>query len=416
MNDMKDSVDTLQSVSAMHDTTHSQESRVLDVLVTLGEQKRLILSTAVAGALIGLVVSLMLPPSYTGKTVMMPPQQQKGGLTSIPGLDALADLGGAIGMKTPEEMYVGLLQSDAVADDLVKRFNLKTRYGEELLSDAREKLARHVKISSDKKTGFITIEASDKSPEFAAQLANGYVDGLTRQLGRLALTEAQQRRVFFQREVDKTLIQLSQAEATFDHARQKSGVISLDGQVTSTIRASADLRARIAAREVQIQAMRTYATDQNPDVQRALAEVSAMQQQLARLEQGGGTARNGAEGSGNASSVDSDAAALANIRAYREVKYQEAMLDQFRKQLELAKMDEAKEGPLVQQVDAATPPERKSAPKRLLIVAISFVLGLAVGICAGLYKAALRANRNLSFQMARLRDAWRLRSLTNGVK
>jgi len=374
---------------------------VVDILITLGEHKRLILKTAVIVALLGIAADVVLPASYTAKTVFMPPQQQKSGIGALAGLDALSDLGGAIGLKTPDEMYVGLLKSDTVADDLVGRFDLRARYKKRRLSDARERLAGEVNITSDKNSGLITVEAKDKSPEFAAKLANAYADELRLLLDRIAVTDAQQRRLFFQQQIDKTLTKLSEAEVNFEQARAKSGVVSLDGQVASTIRESAALRAKIAASEVQLQAMRTYATADNPDVERVVAAVTTMRKQLADMERG-------SEGEAGAD-VQGSAAALANIRAYREVQYQEAILDEFRKQLELAQVDEAKEGPLVQQVDVARAPDRRTGPKLPVVIALAILAGLVVGVGFALCNAHLASNPQLRDTLRRVREAWRIR-------
>ncbi|MEM5433787.1 Wzz/FepE/Etk N-terminal domain-containing protein [Paraburkholderia diazotrophica] len=401
MNDMQ--LNSISAPTAARKSTLFAEQNidVIEVLVTLGEQKWRLLCKTVIGAMLGVAISFALPPLYTSNTVLLPPQQQKGGLSAMAELGALSELGGAVGIKTPDEMYVGLLKSDTVADDLIKRFNLRQRYDEKLMRDVRERLKRNVLITSDKKTGFITIEASDRVPEFAAQLANAYVDELRLAVDRLAVTDAQQRRVFFQQQIAKTLDRLSEAEIAFDEARRKSGVVSLDGQVANTIRTSAELRARIAATEIELQAMRTYETDENADVQRALATIEAMRGQLQALEQGG---NDGAQGAANR-----DSSALANIRAYREVKYQEAMLDQLRKQLALAQVDEAKEGPLVQQIDVAVAPEKKSWPKRWLFGALAGLLGLLIGVAPVVIRHALQKNQHLLGDVIRLSRAWRLK-------
>lgn len=402
MNDMQ--MNPAMTDSAQHldpDADSDPGFDFVNMLVTMGERKKLIFKTTAIIAVLGVALNLLLPPVYTSKTVLMPPQQQKTGFGALAALGALSDLGGAIGVKTPDEMYVGLLKSDSISDDLIRRFNLKARYHKSLTPDAREKLASKVKISSDKKSGFVTVEASDKAPEFAAQLANAYVDELRKLLDRLAVTDAQQRRMFFQQQISATLQRLSNAEIAFDQARQKSGVVSLDGQVTNTIRESAALRARIAASEVQLQSMRTWATDENPDVQRSLAAIKAMREQLAQMERGG-NASDDMNGQG-------DSAALANIRAYREVKYQEAILDEFRKQLELAQVDEAREGPLVQQVDVALPAEKKSGLKLWLVVVLSIVAGAAGGVTLALGHGALSANPELAGKLSRIRNAWRIR-------
>lgn len=378
------------------------EISLTDILVAIGQQKYFILRWVLVAIVLGVVVSFLLPSVYVGQTVIMPPEQNRSGVSALAGIGELAGLGGSLGVKTPDDIYVGLLQSDAIANDLIARFKLKERYRAKLTSDARSTLRGKVQVTSDKKSGFITVKASDKSPVFAAELANAYIDELRKLLDRLAITDAQQRRVFFQQQIDKTLSRLSEAQSAFNQAQKKSGVVSLDEQVSSTIRASADLKARIAALEVQLQSMRTYATDNNPEIQRVTAEIQAMRGQLDTIEQGDVDASAADERS-------ADSVALANIRAYREIKYQEALLDQFRKQLELARVDEAKEGPLIQQVDVALPPDRRSSPRRSLIVMICGLAGALVGVCAALIRAGGRSDSQFARQFERIKLAWRLR-------
>jgi len=373
-----------------------------EVLIAIGERKYFVASFALIAATLGVVMSLLLPPTFVGKTVIMPPQRESSGVAALAGLSGLAGLAG-MNVKTPDEMYIGLLESNTVADDLVVRFKLAERYRAKLPSEARATLQKKVQITSDKKSGFITVAASDRSARFAAELANAYVDELRKSLDRLAVTDAQQRRVFFQHEIDRTLSRLSEAQIVFDQARRKSGVVSLDEQVESSIRATADLKAKIAALEVRLQSMNSYATAENPEEQRTLAEIEAMRGQLTTLEQG----ENAESGAGHVS--DDSAAALANIRAYREVKYQEAMLDQLRQQLALAQLDEAREGPLVQQIDKAIPPDRRSAPKRAFIVLVATVIGTIIGLSVVLAQMIIGAESRYSDQFVRIRQAWKLR-------
>jgi len=403
MNDTQTGVKDVSAARPLStDDIHDQGVSWTDVLVAIGEWKFPILGFSFIAAVIGVVVSLLLPPTYVGKTVIIPPQQERSGISALAGLGALAELD-SVGLKSPDEMYLGLLRSDTVAGELTSQFKLTEHYNVKLVSQARKILQSKVQITSDKKSGFITIAASDRSPEFAAQLANAYVGELRKLLDRLAVTDAQQRRVFFQQEIDKTLTLLSQAQIVFDQARRKSGVVSIDEQVATSIRASADLKAKISALEVRLQSMRTYATPENPEALQVAAEIEAMRSQLATLEQGEDTAAQMSH------SGDDSAAALANIRAYREVRYREAMLDQLRRQLELAQVDEAREGPLVQQIDEAVPPEQRTAPKRTLIVLAAAVAGGMIGICLALIRMGLRSGGQFGIQLARIRLAWRFR-------
>ena len=278
---------------------------------------------------------------------------------------------------------------------MINRLSLQERYEANTLTDTRTALKSLVRISSDKKTGLITIEVDDKDPAFAAQLANVQVEELRNLLGRLAVTDAQQRRMFFEQQIKKVQEELTAAEHSFRQAKERSGMQVTAVLAESGVRASAELRGQSAAREVQLQAMSRFATPQNPDMQRISSELSAMRGQLSKLEQGGG---GDAQGSPNQQQA---------VKSYRDVKVQEAMLEVLIRQYELARVDEAKEGPLLQQVDVATAPERKAKPKRAMIVLVSAFAGLFLGVLIAFVRRALRdAKESGEPQFLMLKKAW----------
>jgi uncharacterized protein involved in exopolysaccharide biosynthesis len=388
---------------AMQATPDDDEISLIDLAITLGEQKKTIFGLTAVCAVVAIAISLFLTPIYTAKTVMMPPQQQQSGAASaLASLGALAGIAGsAAGIKSPDEMYVAFLQSVTLQNALIEKFKLQERFEAKTLTDTRLKLKDLVRISSDKKSGLISIEADDKDPAFAAELANAHVEELRHMLGKLAVTDAQQRRVFYEQQMLKTQEALAQAEAEFRAAKESSGM-----QVTAVIaeagvKASAELRAQIAAREVQLQALGRFATPQNPDLQRISSELAAMRAQLAKQEQGSG---------GNDKATPTQQAAL---KAYREIKAREAMITVLTAQYESARVDEAKEGPLVQQVDVATAPERKSKPKRAIIVIVATLAGLFLGILLAFVKSALAKSATdpqTAQALNKLKKVWSFRS------
>jgi uncharacterized protein involved in exopolysaccharide biosynthesis len=309
--------------------------------------------------------------------------------------------GAAAGIKSPDEMYIAFMQSESMQNALIEKFDLKNRYEAKTMVDTRKELKDKVKVIADKKAGLITIEADDKDPEFAAKLANAHVDELRTLLGRLAVTDAQQRRKYYEQQIAKTQDDLANAESDFRAAKEKSGM-----QVTAVIaetgvKASAELRGQIAAREVQMQAMSRFATAQNPDMQRIGSELAAMRAQLGKIEQG--------SGDGEKSSPTQQQA----VRAYRDIKAREAMMNVLVAQYESARVDEAKEGPLVQQVDIASAPERKAKPKRALMVAGATFAGLFFGVLVAFVRRALRkatADPASAGQFAQLKAAWAWKS------
>ena len=394
----------------MNDTTSpsvpvpdEDEISLLDLATALGEEKATLFAIPFITTLVAVVVSLQMTPIFTAKTVVMPPQQQQSGaaaaLASLGGLAGLA--GAAGGIKSPDEMYVALLGSNNLQNRLIADLKLQERYEAKTLTDARAALKAQVRFSADKKSGLLNIEADDKDPAFAAELANRHVVELRTMLGRLAVTEAQQRRVFYEQQIQQTQDKLALAEVSFRAAKEKSGMQVTTVLAESGVRASAELRGQIAAREVQLQAISRFATAQNPDTQRIASELAALRSQLNKTEQGSG------ESKVAASPLHQEA-----VKSYRDVKVQEAMLEVLIRQYELARVDEAKEGPLIQQVDVAMAPERKSKPKRAQIVLVAAFAGLFLGVLVAFVRRALKKAQSdpaSAGQWLALKKAWSLR-------
>ena len=390
----------LNSQNSNSSNGDDDEISLIDLAIALGEEKKTLFAVPLFTTSVAIVVSLIMTPVFTAKTLMMPPQQQQSSAASaLASLGALAGLaGGAAGVKSPDEMYIAFMESESLQNSIIKKMNLQTRYEAKTLTDTRADLKGAVKITSDKKSGLISIEATDKDPVFAAQLANLYIDELHNLLGRLAVTDAQQRRVFYEDQIKKTQADLVNAESRFRLANEKSGMQMTSILAETSLRANAEMRGQIAAKEVQLQAMSRFETTQNPDVQKLTSEMSALRQQLSKLE----------SGSGNTTSAVNPMQQEAS-QAYRDIKVQQAMLEVLIKQYEIARVDEAKEGPLVQQVDPATPPERRSKPKRSLIVLVSALGGLFLGVLAAFVRRSIKkaaTDPESSQLMLQLREAW----------
>ena len=395
----------------MNDTTQpgatpmgdEDEISLLDLATALGEEKATLFAIPFITTLVAVVVSLLMTPIFTAKTVVMPPQQQQSGaaaaLASLGGLAGLAGAAGAI--KSPDEMYVAFLGSEGMQNRIIAELKLQERYEAKTLTDTRAALKGQMRFASDKKSGLLSIEADDKDPAFAAELANRHVVELRAMLGRLAVTEAQQRRQFYEQQIQQTQDKLALAEVAFRAAKEKSGMQVTSVLAETGVRASAELRGQIAAREVQLQAMSRFATAQNPDTQRIASELAALRSQLNKTEQGSG------ESKAAASPLHQEA-----VKSYRDVKVQEAMLEVLIRQYELARVDEAKEGPLIQQVDVAMPPERKSKPKRAVIVLVAAFAGLFLGVLVAFVRRALKKAQSdpaSAGQWLALKKAWSLR-------
>ena len=383
-----------------------------DLLTWMGEGKRLIAMVTVVAALAALAYALSAPFIFTARTTLLAPNsQQAGSSAALAALGSLGGLAGGLVSKSPDELYVALLKGDSVQRALIDRFNLKEHYKVETYETLRRVLPSYLRVSADKKSGLITVEVDDESPKFAADLANAHADEITKVLGRLAVSEAQLRRAFFENQLKETKENLVRAEQALQATQEKSGMIVLDKQAEALIGGAAQLRAQITEREVLLKVLRTSATDQNPDVMRLGSELRALRTELARMEssQGAGSTTSAVEmpvGQIPSASID-------YVRARRELKLQETLLEGMVRQYWIAKLDEAKEGPALQQVDVALPPDRKSKPSRALIVIVATVLALLAStafVVLRRYKAFVRERDPTSATAwARLSEAWRLR-------
>src|SRR6266853_1624063 len=354
------------------------EISLLDLLIVLAKHKRIVLGVPFVVAIAAAIISLLLPNIYTGTARILPPQQSASAASAL--LNQLGGAagvlagatGGALGIRNPNDLYVGMLKSRTVADNLITRFDLNKVYEEELQSSTRNSLQSKTTITAGR-DGIITIEVDDKDPKRAAELANAYTDELMKLTKVLAVTEASQRRLFFERQLLQVKDNLTAAEIAARQGLQKGGLAQVDAQGRSMIEVTARLRAQISAKEVQIGSMRTFAAEGNPELQRTQQELEALRRELGRVE---GSSPIAAFGKGEASG----SSGLDNLGRLRDVKYYEFLYELLAKQYELAKIDEAKDATIIQVLDEAIEPDRKSKPKRTQIVLLSTIVALLASI------------------------------------
>lgn len=333
-------------------------------IALLRSRLRLLVAGPLAIGVMALGATYLIEPTFTAATTFMPPQQsQSGAATALASLGALANLAGAVGgVRATGDQYVSMLQSVTLRDRIIEHFGLDQAYKAKFRADTRQMLANNVRVTLGKKDGWITVEVDDKSPQRAAEIANRHVQELRMLSGSLAVTEAQQRRVFFEQQLAATRDRLKQAQAML----QASGFNpdALKAEPKSAAEAYARLRAELTGAEVQLQTLRGSLTDNAAQVQRQRAAVDALRAQLARVE---------------SSSVQP--AGPDYVSKYRDYKYQETLFELYARQFELARADESREGNLIQVIDAATPPERKSHPKRA-VIAVGATLAAAMALAA----------------------------------
>jgi len=356
-----------------------EEISLLDLLIVIARRRRLIVKMALGMALVGVILSLLLPFRYTASTSILPPQQNSSAgaalMAQLGSLGSVASLaGGSLGgLKNPNDLQVAMLKSRTVEDAMLDRFHLVELYHAKRRSDARKKLEKVVDISNGSKDGLIRISITDGEPHRAAEMANGYVDEFKKFSATLAVTEASQRRLFFEQQLSQAKDNLANAEEDLKRTEQKTGLIQLESQARAVIESVAQLRAQIAAKEVQIRAMRSFATGENSELKIAEQELAGLQAQQEKMGATSDAALLIPKGKLQESGLE-------YVRKLRDVKYFETIFNLLARQYEIAKVDEAKQGAVVQIVDHAIVPDRRSSPQRTLIVIGALFFGVLLGI------------------------------------
>jgi uncharacterized protein involved in exopolysaccharide biosynthesis len=349
----------------------NDEISFLDLLQTVVDNLRLIVFGSLGAGLLALGVSFLIPPTYTAKTQFLPPQQQQSSASAL--IQSLGSMGGlaaaTAGLKNPADQYIAFLKTQSIQDAMVNRFKLQERYETKLKTDARKALLENTKIQAGKDS-IIQLEVDDKDPAFAAEMANGYVSELRRLMSRLSLTEAQQRRAFFENKIIEAKAELAQA----DKSLRSTGISAstLKSSPLAAVEVVAKLKGAITAQEIKIGGMRGYFTESAPEIKQALVELNILRNQLTKAEK-------------DDPSLSVGRLEDSYVERFRDYKYKETLYEMFAKQYELARVDEAREGAVIQVIDPAQAPERKTKPKKALIaiiatLAASFALLLFVFI------------------------------------
>jgi tyrosine-protein kinase Etk/Wzc len=352
---------------------------VLRVLIRLSRRKWLIAKAAGTALILGVVISLILPLSYTATTKIMTPQQTPSSASLL--MSQMANSGGGqlamaaaggLGLRNPNDVYIGLLNSRPVADAVIEEFGLRSVYRARDMTAARMMLASKTTVGSEK-GGFITVSVTDRDKARAAGIANAYTAQLRILTKTLALTEASQRRIFYEEQLKHAKEDVITAELVFRQVQQKRGLVQLDAQAKAVIGLLASLHAQVSAKQVELQALRSYSTEKNSDVQLTESQLSSLEQEVSSLEERGGHP----SGSLDLGLQDVAGAGIEYLRAEHELQYRQILFDLLLKQYDVAKLDEAKDAAVVQVVEAAITPDRKSGPNRRLTVMIFTLLGIA---------------------------------------
>ncbi|MGA7109421.1 MAG: Wzz/FepE/Etk N-terminal domain-containing protein [Terracidiphilus sp.] len=376
---------------------------VLNALTKLAAHKRLIAGATSLAAIVGLICSLSLTPKYQATTRIMPPRQTQSTtslLNSMPGVGSLGDIAsGGLSLKDPNAIYIGLLKSRPIADAIITKFGLQKVYGSRDMTAARKALEANTLVLSEK-SDLISIAVKDSDKTRAAGIANDYTAELRLLTKDISVAEASKRSLFFEEQLKQAKEDMVTAEVGFQQVQQNKGLVHLDAQAGLVAVNAASVRGEIAAKQVELQALRSYSTERNPDVQLAEQELIALQREGSRLQHN----TDSSEFSGMGLK-DMPKAGLDYVRAQRELQYRQAFFDLLLKQYEAARLDEGKDAAVIQVVEPGIPPDRKYSPNRPLIVLVFAWFGF-LSSCLHLHVLGLvRKNPEISRSMASFRAA-----------
>ena len=386
-------------ITAPGSEASDSELSVIGILIVLAKHKKMMVGLPLIAAFIAAAVSFALPDVYQANTKLLPPQQAQSGAAAL-----LSQLGGAggiaagvAGIKNPNDVYIGMLRSRTIADKLIKQFDLQKAYDIDSHEKTRKRLEDNTLINSGK-DGLIVIEVSDENKKFVAPMANSYVDELLKLTKVLAVTEASQRRVFFERQLETSKDNLAKAEMTLKASLDTHGVISVDSDSRAIVETVGRLRAQISAKEIQLSSMQAFVTTNNQEYKRAQQELVSLKGELSKLENG----RPALVSEGQTPAKP--AIGLENIKILRDVKYHQMLYELLSKQYEVARLDEAKDPSIIQVLDTAVEPERKFKPKRAIII----LLGLILGAMAAFALAFILEIRNRTLQIPAKLAQWEI--------
>ena len=382
----------LHSIPGSSPSPELKDSRAFTVerLWLLWDKRRHLFRAALWGLAISTAIACLIPARYQSTTQLMPPDDQaSGGLAMAAALTnkmdgALAGLAGSVlGLKSSGDLFIGILQSRTVQDDLVSKFDLRSVYGEKLWQNARRKLAESTSISEDRKSGIITITVTDHDPERAAAMAQEYVSELNLVVSQLSTSSAHRERVFLEERLQQVKQDLEGAEKDFSQFASQNGTIDIKEQGRAMVEGAANLEGQLIAAQSELEGLKQIYAENNVRVRSLHARIAELQ---AKLQQLGGTG-NGAAQASDAAPADLYPSlrklpllGVTYADLYRRSKVEEAVFETLTQEYELAKVAEAKEIPSVKVLDVANVPEKKSFPPRLVIMLLGIFLFAATAM------------------------------------
>jgi uncharacterized protein involved in exopolysaccharide biosynthesis len=380
------------------------EVNLLDYFRVIRKHWRMEVGLILVTCLVAGAVSLLLPKEYEATASVLPPPEPKGGRAFealIGQTGAGSFLGGMLSGTDTKDVFVGILKSRTMQDDIIKKFDLIKAYRLEdsktPMQSSRAKLAgmTNVKVSRE---GVISVTAGAYDPKMAADIANFYVENLDRLNTTLNITDAGRTRLFLEERAAQAQKALRDTENRLKEFQSRSKAVVMEGQAKAAIESAAKLEGEILAAQVQLKTLETFATQRNPDVIRLKEGIEEMRRQLKRMEYGRSTGNPRPEPGGAVADYSVPlgsipATGVELVRLIREAKIQETIFTLLTQQLEQAKIAEAKDMPTVRILDRAVVPEWKSRPKVLLNVILAGVSSLFLAVFLAFFLEYVEAAR-----------------------
>ncbi len=372
--------------------TEPDEINLLDAWRVLVKRKKLIAFIVGVAAIVSLMISLLLPKIYAATTSILPPQQDTLGMSmgmqqaGASGLSGMAS--GLLGMKTPTDLWVGILKSNAIRDAIIARFHLKTVFNVKTIEDARSGLNGMVKVVKAKEE-ILSITVEDESPERAAQIANAFVEELDKVNRANVMTSGKRTRLFLEKRLRESKEEVIKTEEAMKFFQEDSKAVKLDEQSKAIFGAVGKVRGELMAKEVELQTMLSFATPTHPQVQLLQAEVTGLKGQMREMT----------EGKKSPSDIFIPTAKMPDLglqyaRLFRDAKVQETLYGLLTQQYEMARIQEAKDSPTVQVLDIAKAPEKKIRPKKSLIILLSTLTAGFLSIFLAFFLEFLEKQKN----------------------
>lgn len=333
----------------------------------------------VAGMVIGAGVAMLLPKVYSAQVVFLPPAGSEASIQAV----------SVFSSRDPSDLYLGMLGSRSVTDDVIRQAGLLAVYKTQSMEAARRQLQRQVIVSVSKNT-LITVRVDTHDPFLSATIAESYLNALYSLNGQMAASASSHREEFFHGQLQKEKSDLERAQQELKALQEKTGVVSPVGETEAGLLATSRLQTQIGDAQAKLAALRLSSTEDNPQVQQARAEIGTLQAELRRQQDKG----NHTPGTGIAKSGNLPELLMQYANKSRELKYNEALYDSLTLQYQKARLAAIDPGPQLQIVDHSIVPERKSGPPRTLITLgcgfAGFLLGLAKLLFAGPVKSFFR--------------------------